>query len=134
MIIAVASDDFSTVAGHVGRCAGFLIFNVENGEVLNIEERENSFTNHSLGGHENSMTEHKHQHGKGHRNGDGHKRLVEGLKDCEYLISHGMGKRLVDELKTFGITPLVTNELNAKLAALKLEQGNLEMVDSLICK
>lgn len=131
MKIAVATDDFINVSGHVGRCAGFLVYDIEKGEVVSIEERKNSFTNHSMGGNEH----HSHlQHGSGHGSNDGHKRLAEGLKDCKYLISHGMGRRLVEEIKIFGITPLVTSEMNAELAAVKLEQGDLKMEEKFICR
>lgn len=131
MKIAVATDDFINVSGHVGRCAGFLVYDIEKGEVVSIEERKNSFTNHSRGGHEHHS---HHQHGSGHGSNDGHKRLAKGLQDCEYLISHGMGRRLIDEIKLFRITPIVTSESIAEVAAVKLEAGNLEMEEKFICK
>ncbi len=131
MKIAVATDDFINVSGHVGRCAGFLVYDIEKGEVVSIEERKNFFTNHSRGG--NGHHSH-HQHGSGHGSNDGHKRLAEGLQGCEYLISHGMGRRLIDEIKLFRITPIVTSESIAEVAAVKLEAGNLEMEEKFICR
>ncbi|MCW8848736.1 MAG: NifB/NifX family molybdenum-iron cluster-binding protein [Melioribacteraceae bacterium] len=128
MRIAVASDDNINVTGHVGKCRAFLILDVENGEVLNKEIRKNSFTDHALGVKDQS------HHGNGHGNNDGHKRLAEGLKDCKYLISHGMGWKLVEDIKSFGIEPLVTSEINAERAAILLEEGKLKMRDNLICR
>ncbi len=132
MRIAVASDDNINVTGHVGKCKGFLIIDVENGEILKKEIRKNSFTDHVLGIEDNSH--HGGGHGSGHGNNDGHKRLAEGLKDCKYLISHGMGWKLVEDIKSFGIEPLVTSEINAEQAAILLEEGRLKMKDNLICR
>ena len=132
MRIAVASNDNINVTGHVGKCRGFLIVDVENGEILKKEIRRNSFTDHVLGNKDTS--EHGNGHGGGHGNNDGHKRLAEGLKDCQYLISHGMGWKLVEDIKSFGIEPLVTSELNAETAAIRLEEGKLKMMNDLICR
>ena len=132
MRIAVASDDGINVTGHVGKCQGFLIIDVENGEILKKEIRKNSFTDHAIGNKEENN--HGNGHGGGHGNNDGHKRLAEGLKDCKYLISHGMGWKLVEDIKSFGIEPLVTSETNAELASILLEQGKLKMSDHLICR
>lgn len=132
MRIAVASDDGINVTGHVGKCRRFLIIDVENGEILKKEIRKNSFTDHSIG--KNEKSNHGNGHGGGHGNNDGHKRLAEGLKDCKYLISHGMGWKLVEDIKSFGIEPLVTSETNAEQAAIMLEEGKLKMKDNLICR
>ena len=132
MRIAVASDDGINVTGHVGKCKGFLIIDVENGEILKKEIRKNSFTDHALSKTEGNN--HGYNHGGGHGNNDGHKRLAEGLIDCKYLISHGMGWKLVEDIKSFGIEPLVTTESNVEIAAITLEQGKLKMVDNLICR
>jgi len=126
MKIAVSTDDFNKISGHVGRCKGFLIFTVENGEIKNKEIRENVFTNHGKGrGH--------HQEGKieGHHS---HGILASGLNDCGFLITHGAGWRLVEDLKKEGIKPVLTREIDAEKAAVKLEKGELIIDDDLICK
>lgn len=132
MRIAVASNDNINVTGHVGKCNGFLIIDVENGEILRKEVRKNSFTDHVLGKPEESK--HSSGHGGGHGNNDGHKRLADGLKDCKYLISHGMGWKLVEDLKILGIESIVTSELSAETASIRLEEGKLKMIDDLICR
>lgn len=131
MRIAVATDDNRNVCGHVGKCRGFLIFDVESGKIVNKEIRENSFTNHF----------NRNEHGEGHQHGlgrgfggnDGHKRLADGLKDCEYLVSHGMGRKLVEDFNSVGIKTIVTVERNAETAATNLELGKLRKDDNLIC-
>jgi predicted Fe-Mo cluster-binding NifX family protein len=130
MRIAVASDDNVNVCGHVGKCKGFLIFDVENGKIFKKEIRENSFTDHFNRKHNDRN---HHTQGRGHGSNDGHKRLAEGIKDCDYLVSHGMGRRLVEDLESLDIKTLVTIELDAECAAINLELGKLKHNNNLIC-
>ena len=51
MKIAVATNNEKTVAGHVGRCKGFLVYEIEEQKINRIELRENTFTNHAQGEH-----------------------------------------------------------------------------------
>jgi len=129
MRIAIASDDNINITGHVGKCKSFLIYDIVDGKVWHREIRKNTFTDHGRVGHKEGM----HAHGSGHGNTDGHKKLIFGLRDCEYLISHGMGRKLVEDLKSLDLEPFVTTEINAETAAIKLEQGKLKYNDELIC-
>ena len=131
MRIAVATDDNVNVCGHVGKCRGFLIFDVENGKIVNREIRENSFTNHF--NRKQDVRDHHHAGGRGHGGNDGHRRLAEGLKDCEYLLSHGMGRKLVEDINSVGIKTILTAESKAETAAINLELGKLKSEDNLIC-
>ena len=45
--IAVATNDNVLVAGHVGRCKAFLIYETDGSKIISKEIRENSFTHHS---------------------------------------------------------------------------------------
>ena len=128
MKVASATDDFKNVTGHVGRCKGFLIVTIENGEILSTEERENTFTNHGRG----SGHVHQHHHGEEHKSG--HARLAEGIKDCEYLIAHGMGWRLVEDITKQGIKTIITDEVDIISAVKKLENGTLNILDDAECR
>ncbi len=97
MKIAVATNDFQTVAGHVGRCKGFIIYELnEKGEITNKKEVENAFTNHGAGGH--------HEHGAGHGHGNAahgeaaHSRIAEGIEFANWLICRAAGPGLVNSL------------------------------------
>lgn len=126
MKVAIATDDYKNVTGHIGRCKGFLIITVENGEVKETEERENTFTNHGRGGHG-----HGHHHGEEHKTG--HERLADGIKDCSHLICHGVGWRLVEDFSKIGIKPIITNEVDALEAAKKMEAGTLQIYEDAEC-
>jgi len=130
MKVAIATDDYKSVTGHVGRCNGFLIVTVENGNIKETEERENNFTNHGRGNH--GQGHGHHHHGEEHKTG--HQRLAEGLKDCSHLICHGVGWRLVEDLTVAGIKPILTNEEDALQAAIKLENGTLEILEDAECR
>ena len=119
MKIAVATDDFKTVTGHVGRCNGFLIYEVENGEILNQENRENNFTNHKKENHNS----HNHSHEHGHSHSD----LVDGLTDCSHLICTSAGWRLQDDFKNANKELVFTNEEIAEEAAKNFSMGTLEV-------
>ncbi len=98
MKIAVATNDQKRVAGHVGKCRSFMVYEIEGEKIISNELRENVFTHHRM--------EHQH-HGEG--GGHSHARLIEGLKDCNYLISSGGGWRVVEDLKQNNIQIIFTD-------------------------
>ena len=127
MKIAVSTDNYKNVSGHVGKCKGFIIFTVENGEIKNKEFRENIFIHHSRGegGH----------HHDGKMDGRyGYGKLASGISDCSYLICQGCGWRLVEDLKQAGIKSIMTRETDAETAAVKLEKCELEEDEDFVCK
>lgn len=128
MKIAVATDDFLTVTGHIGRCNGFIVYEVENGNIVNREQVENSFTNHRKGEHHHHNGEGEHQHGHSHSN------LVEGLNGCSHLICTAAGWRVVEDLKRNNIEVIFTNEIDADTTALKFAEGKLEINNEGVCR
>ena len=119
MKVAVATDDFINVTGHVGRCNGFLVYEIEDGKVVNVESRENNFTNHKRSEH--------HSHGHEHSHGHSHSALVEGLSDCSHLICTAAGWRMENDFKNVGKELIFTDEKIAEIAALKLAEGSLQI-------
>lgn len=134
MKVAIASDDNKTITGHIGRVRGFIIFQVENGEIVSREYRSNVFTRHGRSQHGEEGHGH-HHHGEGHGTGGGygHENLADGLKDCSHLICTGAGWRVVEDLKNFGIEIIFTHETDAENAAVKFEKGELELNDNGTC-
>ncbi len=96
MKIAIASDDGKTISPHFGKTEGFVIFEVFGQEIKKSEYRQNSFTEHALGM-------------EGLHRADKHKRIIEALRDCDVVISKGMGRRLYLDLKESGISPIITD-------------------------
>jgi len=115
MKIAVATDDFVSVTGHIGRCNRFLVYELEDNKILSVEQRENQFTNHKR------SQDHNHSHGHSHAN------LVEGLVDCSHLICSSGGWRLRDDFKNAGKELIFTKENIVEDAVLKFAQRTLEV-------
>ena len=117
MKIAIASNDLKQVTGHLGRCKSFIIYNVESGKIVGKEIRQNTFTHHRQGNHE------EHGHGDGHNHS--HAALVEALSDCEVVIFQSGGWRVIEDLKAGNIIPFLTDERIADKAAEKYLKGEL---------
>ena len=113
MKVAVASDDGKTISAHFGRTRGFVIYDVDNGEVKMHEFRPNTFTGHARG------LEHA-----GH-DIDRHGPVLAALADCAVVISHGMGRRLYNDLRTVGIESFITDEIDVQTAVEAYSRGEL---------
>lgn len=131
MLVAVATDDFMTITGHVGRCNGFLIYDVENGKINGVSQRENNFTLHRMQGNG-----HQHHHGHGHDDGHhahSHNGLAMGLKDCKCLIANAAGGRLVADLERNGIEVILTLQKDPETAVIAYSKGELKFDDDATC-
>lgn len=137
MKLAIASDDSSTVTGHIGRVRGFLIFSIADGQIISKEYRQNLFTHHRITNNceepEEEQAHHKHGQPFGKEHSHGHGKLAEGLKDCSHLICHGAGWRVVEDLKKVGIEVIFTTETDAVAAAIKYSKGELEINENGAC-
>lgn len=104
MKIAMPSDDQQTICAHFGRAKGFLVYELDNNEVVSKEYRTNTFTGHAKGLHVEGANGgqqkgHKHNHGNHqgyeHKHQHDHGGILAGLADCETIIARGMGRRLL---------------------------------------
>jgi len=105
MNIAIASNDRVEIASHFGQTRGFVIFDVQDEKIIKKMYRKNTFTGHARGleGHNHDV--------------DRHGPILEALKDCQVVISMGMGRRIYNDLNQAGIEVFITRECNAKNAA-----------------
>ena len=122
--IAVATNDGRRVTGHIGRCKSFMIYNLDGNKIVNKELRENVFTHHRM------HPGHQH-HGEG--GGHNHSHLINGLKDCSYLIASGGGWRIVEDLKQNNIVPVFADVESIDEAVDKFIRGELKDDAGLIC-
>lgn len=101
MKIAIPTNDGTTISGHFGRSAAFLIFEVEDGTVTSRELRPNGqqheHTQGSCGNHSHTHAEHSHAG------------ILSALEGCQLVLCAGMGRRAADDLKAAGMTVLFTN-------------------------
>lgn len=87
MRIAFASEGMgleSTLAYHFGRCAYYVFVDIENGEIKNVETKENPFFN----SHEPGVVP-----------------QFIAKEDADIIIAGGMGPRAIDWFKQLGVQP-----------------------------
>jgi len=107
MKIAVASDDKEIISNHFGRALGFVVFDVNEGKITGKEYREN------IG--KSSGECHTCNHGA----------MINNIKDCDSVISHGMGMGIYTDLEKNKIKAVVTDETVAVNAVEKYLKGGL---------
>ena len=120
MRIAIPTDDELTLAHHTGRCRGFAIYDIADGQARMLEYRRNVFTNHHHG-HEAEGCSHG-QHGENHGL-HSHAGLLDGLHDCQVVIALGMGPRLIADLEAKGLRVIFSRQPNVAAAAKALAAG-----------
>lgn len=113
MRIAIASDDEKTIASHFGRTKGFVICEIEDDQIKSREYRLNTFTGHARG-----------LQGLGHEI-DRHVPILAALADCKAVVSHGMGRRIYDDLRRAGIEVFVTDKTDIQKALRLYLDGEL---------
>ena len=116
MKIAVASDDNVNLALHFGRTKGFIVYEIENNEIKKREYVMNTFTGHSNGLHHHEHAGHHHSH----------RGILEALKECSVVISHGMGRRMLVDFERVGKEVFITSANSADDAIKMYLTGNLQ--------
>lgn len=119
--IAVATDDYLTVSGHIGRCNGFIIYELTDSKIISRIEKENKFTAHKIGEHD-------------HHGEHSHAKLIEALSGCSHLICTSAGWRVVEELNSFKIEVIFTDESDAYIAVKKFVEGKLVINEDGTCR
>jgi predicted DNA-binding protein (UPF0251 family)/predicted Fe-Mo cluster-binding NifX family protein len=124
--VAIATDNFTTIAGHAGRCAGFIIIELENGNIINKTNVQNTFGNHPHNGPKDG--EH-HHHGNHQHEHHSHQGFVDAFKGCSALICQSAGRRLIQDLHKNGIEVIITLEREPERAAILYSRGELTSDD-----
>jgi predicted Fe-Mo cluster-binding NifX family protein len=123
MKIAVVSDDGTTISQHFGRATLYIVFTVENGKVLNKEQREKMGHRHFASSESHETPEGK--HGYGAEAQSKHNMMADAIKDCQVLIAGGMGMGAYEGMKSYNIDPIVTDVNNADEAVRLHMEGKL---------
>lgn len=113
MRIAIPTNDMTTVSAHFGRSKGFMVYDLNNTQVINFQYIINTFTHHA----KNKNKEHN--HGREHS----HETIISALANCDTVITGGMGKRLYSDFEEKNVQVFITQEKNIH-KALKLLTTN----------
>lgn len=122
MKIGIATEDGKMISAHFGRSPYFAIYQIEDGKLIHKEMRKNTFTGHFRNEHE----EHHHHHGSEEEHSHKHHQVAEGLKDCNVVISHGMGRKAWEDLRAKGIEMIVTDETDVERSVYLYLRGELQ--------
>ena len=126
MKIAVITNDGKTISQHFGRAPHYLVFTVEDGEIVEKELRDKV-------GHQQFVNEpHDHDHNDPRGHGFGahsemkHAHMIESIQDCEAIIVRGMGRGAYLAMEQANIRPFVTELADAEEAVKAYIGGTLE--------
>ncbi len=106
MKIAVVTDDHQTISAHFGRAAFYEVFTVTDGKIVQraalMKPSHNLFANEP-------HDEPGFAHGQGPAAESRHVRMLEPIRDCQVLLTRGMGQGAHDNLIQAGIQPILTD-------------------------
>ena len=129
MKIAVVTDDQATISRHFGRAQYYLVFTVEDGQVVQQELRSklghDQFQHEEHQEHEHDH-DHEHGHGYGQHSQDKHSRMMANIGDCQLLLAGGMGLGARASLEAIGVKPILTNVREIDAAVQAYLAGELE--------
>ena len=113
MKVGVVTDDSKTISPHFGKAQYYLVYEIQNGTILGKETRPKSSHHHNEAVpsfHRPDATESIPQH---HQDpvseGATHDNMLSNVRDCEALISRGMGYGMHAAIEQLGIKPYITN-------------------------
>lgn len=109
--IAFATDDLIKISPHLGRAHKYLIYIIEDGQIVGKEERSKPVHDHGK------------REGHDHHEGHFHNDMVEVIHDCQVVVARGMGRPALESVERAGLQPILT-ELHEIEEALQAYQEN----------
>lgn len=126
MKLAVITEDGHTISQHFGRAPYYLVFTVEDGQIVNRELRD------KLGHRQFAHEDHDHDsendprgHGFGAHSDAKHARMIDAIQDCQAIIVRGMGRGAYLAMQQANIRPFVTELADAEQAVRAYLDGTL---------
>jgi predicted Fe-Mo cluster-binding NifX family protein len=116
--IVVVTDDEKTISLHFGRAQHYLVFTIENSQIISQELRDKVSHHHDAHDHA-----HEQHHGEGAD--DKHNSMLASITDCEALLARGMGRGAYLALEAAHIKPIVTDIPSAEEAVQAYIRGDI---------
>ena len=124
MKIAAISEDGATISQHFGRAPLYVVVTVEDGKIVNKENREKAgHHNFAGGGHHETQPGERHGYDAGAQSL--HATMAQSIDDCQALLAGGMGWGAYESLKSRNIETVVTDVENIEQAVNLYIQGKL---------
>jgi len=122
--IAVVTDDGTTICQHFGRARFYTVVTIENGQVINKEQRPKA-GHHVAGMQHASQASHGDRHGFDANAQASHASMIANITDCQVVMAGGMGWGAKESLKQAGIAVHTTDVENIEEAVRLYLQGKL---------
>lgn len=122
MKIAFVSDDETTISRHFGRAKKYVVFSVQEGELTGLEvfSKKNQCSSHRYHHHHD-----ENGRGFGKQSRRKHHEAIETIKDCDVVVSRGMGSGIYGALLDKGIKPIITEISNINPAMEAVLDGTI---------
>lgn len=111
--IAFPTDDGETISKHLGQARYFQVITYEDGKIQSSERREKASHSHQ---------DHEREHEAGVHPGQS---MIETIRDCQVLISGGMGQPMFNWAVSSGLEVFLTGENRISDALEAYRQGTL---------
>ncbi len=124
MKIAAVSDDGKTISQHFGRAPYYLVFTIQEREIVGQERREKA-------GHQQFVQEpYDHDsaelgHGFGAHSDAKHNQMIGSISDCAVVLARGMGQGAHLAMEKANIQPILTELEDAEEAVRAYIDGTL---------
>lgn len=109
MKIAIATDDQKSIAKHFGGSTFVFVATVEDGQVVNKEERPKPGHENFAGDEHHPQTDEKGRHGFGPEADQRHKMMFDVFKDCDVLIVNRIGTGAYMHFISAGVRVIATD-------------------------
>ncbi|HOK08895.1 MAG TPA: NifB/NifX family molybdenum-iron cluster-binding protein [Candidatus Hydrogenedens sp.] len=131
MKVAIPTNDKKNISAHFGRTKGFLIVDIENGNIVNEEYIPNTITGHAQHPHD---IEHSQPHSHEHNHSiDTHEQVAQQFANIDVVIAGGMGYGMKSRFESANIRTIITSEKDIKTALEHFINGTLKNEENLTC-
>jgi predicted Fe-Mo cluster-binding NifX family protein len=114
--IAFPTEDGKTISRHFGQAPLFVVATIQPDGSTEFEQREKY-------SHAHHPEPHEHEHGP---QGHGHANMFASIRDCQVLISGGMGEPAYESAVAHSLQVLLTGENSIEAALDSYRAGKLE--------
>jgi len=109
--IALVSDDNQTISRHFGRAESYVVVSLEQEKIMTRQTLPKPARCHTASRHHG---EHRHQaDARGRGFGDqaerSHQNMFENIRDCDLLVTRGIGRGACLDLEQSGIKTIITD-------------------------
>jgi predicted Fe-Mo cluster-binding NifX family protein len=134
MKIAVVTDNLLEISQHYGHAAFYMVFTVENGQILDQQIRKKAghqsaahscHNCHAEQNREEGHDCHDEKHGMDAASQSDHAAMSSNITDCQVVLAGGMGYGAFQSLQSAGIEPFITDVAGIEEAVYLYAEGKL---------